>query len=224
MLGQVARPVLSPRMQLYAPILSMLRTVMISKMAKPEEVIVVRDENTGDIVREQAKDTDAITLYKSMRECLIYLTNLDPQDTQDIMLLKLSKQVDGSEWSELHHPLNTLCWAIGSISGSLNEIQEKTFLVRVIKDLLHLCEMKRGRNHKAVIASNIMYVVGQYPRFLRMHWKFLRTVVNKLFEFMHEKHPGVQDMVRDRHLKCLLAVAFCLLPVWITGRVTCLLL
>jgi hypothetical protein len=36
--------------------------------------------------------------------------------------------------------------------------------------------------------------VGQYPRFLRAHWKFLRTVVLKLFEFMHEKHPGVQDM------------------------------
>ena len=45
---------------------------------------------------------------------------------------------------------------------------------------------------QAVIASNIMYVVGQYPRFLRAHWKFLKTVVNKLFEFMHEKHPGVQ--------------------------------
>ena len=37
-----------------------------------------------------------------------------------------------------------------------------------------------------------MYVVGQYPRFLKAHWKFLRTVVLKLFEFMHEKHPGVQ--------------------------------
>ena len=32
-----------------------------------------------------------------------------------------------------------------------------------------------------------MYVVGQYPRFLRAHWKFLKTVVNKLFEFMHGK-------------------------------------
>lgn len=34
--------------------------------------------------------------------------------------------------------------------------------------------------------------MGQYPRFLRAHWKFLKTVVNKLFEFMHETHPGVQ--------------------------------
>ena len=46
-----------------------------------------------------------------------------------------------------------------------------------------------------------MYIVGQYPRFLRAHWKFLRTVVLKLFEFMHERHPGVQDMAVDTFLK-----------------------
>jgi exportin-1 len=43
--------------------------------------------------------------------------------------------------------------------------------------------------------------VGQYPRFLRAHWKFLKTVVNKLFEFMHERHPGVQDMACETFLK-----------------------
>ena len=45
------------------------------------------------------------------------------------------------------------------------------------------------------------YVVGQYPRFLRNHWKFLKTVVNKLFEFMHETHPGVQDMACETFIK-----------------------
>ena len=50
--------------------------------------------------------------------------------------------------------------------------------------------MKRGKDNKAVVASNIMYIVGQYPRFLKAHWKFLKTVVNKLFEFMHETHEG----------------------------------
>lgn len=57
--------------------------------------------------------------------------------------------------------------------------------VLCVKDLLGLCEQKRGKDNKAIIASNIMYIVGQYPRFLRAHWKFLKTVVNKLFEFMH---------------------------------------
>lgn len=55
----------------------------------------------------------------------------------------------------------------------------------MFQDLLGLCEQKRGKDNKAIIASNIMYVVGQYPRFLKAHWKFLKTVVNKLFEFMH---------------------------------------
>ncbi len=35
----------------------------------------------------------------------------------------------------------------------------------------------------------------------RAHWKFLKTVVNKLFEFMHETHDGVQDMACDTFIK-----------------------
>ncbi|GJS17218.1 protein exportin 1A, partial [Tanacetum coccineum] len=115
------------------------------------------------------------------------------------MLKKLSKQLNGEDWT--WNNLNTLCWAIGSISGSMMEDQENRFLVMVIRDLLNLCEITKGKDNKAVIASNIMYVVGQYPRFLRAHWKFLKTVVNKLFEFMHETHPGVQDMACDTFLK-----------------------
>jgi len=72
-----------------------------------------------------------------------------------------------------------------------DEDTEKRFLVTVIKELLSLCEQKRGKDNKAVVASNIMYIVGQYPRFLKAHWKFLKTVVNKLFEFMHETHEGI---------------------------------
>lgn len=49
-----------------------------------------------------------------------------------------------------------------------------------------------------------MYVVGQYPRFLRVHWKFLKTVINKLFEFMHESHEGVQDMACDTFIKIVI--------------------
>lgn len=186
------------RKYMYGPVLTGVRQVMIAKMAKPEEVLIVEDEN-GDIVRETTKDTDVIAQYKTMRETLVYLTHLNCDDTESIMLSKLTAQVNGTEWS--WNNLNTLCWAIGSISGAMTEDEEKRFLVTVIKDLLGLCEQKRGKDNKAVIASNIMYVVGQYPRFLKAHWKFLKTVVNKLFEFMHEVHPGVQDMACDTFLK-----------------------
>jgi exportin-1 len=189
---------LNGRKFLYGPVLSGVRHVMIASMAKPEEVLIVEDEN-GDIVRETTKDTDVIAQYKTMRDTLVYLTHLDCDDTESIMLAKLTDQVDGSAWS--WNNLNTLCWAIGSISGAMTEDEEKRFLVTVIKDLLGMCEQKRGKDNKAVVASNIMYVVGQYPRFLKAHWKFLKTVVNKLFEFMHESHPGVQDMACDTFLK-----------------------
>jgi exportin-1 len=163
------------------------------------------ENDEGEIVREFMKESDTIVLYKSMRELLVYLTHLDVADTETILTEKLAKQVDGSEWS--WNNLNTLCWAIGSISGAMSELlvlalksvadphvldeeTEKRFLVTVIKDLLGLCEIKRGKDNKAVVASDIMYIVGQYPRFLKAHWKFLKTVVNKLFEFMHETHEG----------------------------------
>ncbi|CAF3357473.1 unnamed protein product [Rotaria socialis] len=169
------------RRQFYSVIVSKVRRIMISRMARPEEVLVVENER-GEVVREFMKDTDAINLYKNMRETLVYLTHLDYVDTESIMTEKL---------------VNQLCWAIGSISGAMVEDDEKRFLVTVIKELLGLCEQKRGKDNKAIIASNIMYVVGQYPRFLRAHWKFLKTVVNKLFEFMH----CVQDMACDTFIK-----------------------
>ena len=188
----------APRKALFAAPMSKLRLLMVSRMAKPEEVIVVEDEN-GNIVRETMKDNDVLAQYKLMRETLIYLAHLDHEDTENQMLERLANQLNGREYG--WQTLNTLCWAVGSISGSMAEDQENKFLVTVIRDLLNLCEITRGKDHKAVIASNIMYVVGQYPRFLRAHWKFLKTVVNKLFEFMHETHPGVQDMACDTFLK-----------------------
>ncbi|CAK8692305.1 exportin-1-like [Clavelina lepadiformis] len=190
--------IIPARRQIYLSILSKVRLVMISRMAKPEEVLVVENEQ-GEVVREFMKDTDSINLYKNMRETLVYLTHLDYVDTERIMTEKLHNQVNGTEWSWKN--LNTLCWAIGSISGAMHEEDEKRFLVTVIRDLLGLCEQKRGKDNKAIIASNIMYVVGQYPRFLRAHWRFLKTVVNKLFEFMHETHDGVQDMACDTFIK-----------------------
>ncbi|KAF5450891.1 hypothetical protein F2P56_031207 [Juglans regia] len=193
-------PQLLQRRQLYAGPMSKLRMLMICRMAKPEEVLIVEDEN-GNIVRETMKDNDVLVQYKIMRETLIYLSHLDHEDTEKQMLKKLSKQLSGEDWT--WNNLNTLCWAIGSISGSMMEEQENRFLVMVIRDLLNLCEITKGKDNKAVIASNIMYVVGQYPRFLRAHWKFLKTVVNKLFEFMHETHPGVQDMACDTFLKII---------------------
>jgi exportin-1 len=44
--------------------------------------------------------------------------------------------------------------------------EENKFVVLVIKELLNLCEFSKGKSNKALIASDIMYVVGQFPNFL----------------------------------------------------------
>jgi exportin-1 len=80
------------RRAFYASILSKVRFIMISRMAKPEEVLVVENEN-GEVVREFMKDTNSINLYKNMRETLVYLTHLDYFDTERIMTEKLNNQV-----------------------------------------------------------------------------------------------------------------------------------
>jgi exportin-1 len=54
---------ITQRRQLYAGPLSKLRMLMICRMAKPEEVLIVEDEN-GNIVRETMKDLDILVQYK----------------------------------------------------------------------------------------------------------------------------------------------------------------
>ncbi|KAF4664086.1 Exportin-1 [Perkinsus olseni] len=194
----------------YQPILDNVRKVMITRMAKPPEVTIKENED-GEIVREGEVDTDELAMYRMMRECLIYLTHLDPSSMVNIMMDILSEfgtnQI-AADHSNSESPadwncglLSRLCWSVGSISGALPEHDEKTFVVNVIKDLLTLCEVKRGVENKAMVASCLMYVVGQYPRFLKAHWRFLKSVVNKLFEFMHEQFPGVKDMATDTFLR-----------------------
>lgn len=82
----------SLRKHAYASILSKLRVVMIERMVKPEEVLIVENDE-GEIVREFIKESDTIVLYKTMKEALVYLTHLDVDDTESIMTEKLSRQV-----------------------------------------------------------------------------------------------------------------------------------
>lgn len=80
-------------------------------MAKPEEVLVVENEQ-GEVVREFMKDTDSINMYKNMRETLVYLTHLDYTDTENIMTEKLHNQVNGTEWSWKNLNTVSVCYCV----------------------------------------------------------------------------------------------------------------
>lgn len=176
-----------------------LREVLIDTMAKPKEVLVVIDEN-GEAVEEIFDDVETIHIYEMMREALVCLTNIDNVAMDKCIQARLDTLIkDKSKFS--FDALNKLCWALGSISGCMSIDDENKFVVSVVKELLNLCEKTSGKSNKALVAADIMYVVGQFPNFLIGHWPFLKTVIKKLNEFMHEKHPGVQDMASETFLK-----------------------
>jgi exportin-1 len=79
---------------------------------------------------------------------------LDNGSVLTMTVVYIVVQLQGGKWT--WQSINTLCWAIGSISGSMQEEQENRFLVTVIRDLLNLVEVTRGKDNKAVIASDIM--------------------------------------------------------------------
>ena len=185
----------------YYFILEVVKQTIIRRMTKPVEVKIDVDE-TGEIILDEIRGTIYQSLHETMRDTLVFLTHLDPNSTEEIMTDLLRSQSNETQWNP--NLLFSLCWSIGCIAGAMEESHEKRFVVVVIKQLLNLCELKKGKNNKAIVASNIMYVVGQYPRFLNFHWKFLKTVVKKLFEFMHEPHPGVQVLVLPNKNRILL--------------------
>jgi exportin-1 len=107
---------LTPPQRLYKPVLTLVRRVLIDKMPKPEEVLVVEDEN-GDVVRESLKDVEVVALHKTTKDTLINLTNLDSKETVQIMLARLDQEMQQLNRTRL----STLCWAVGSISGAMRE-------------------------------------------------------------------------------------------------------
>eukprot|EP01071_Lankesteria_metandrocarpae_P004817 Lankesteria_metandrocarpae@DN3708_c0_g1_i2.p1 len=200
------------RLALYEFALDELRRILIARMAKPAEVYITYDEETQTIDRDYQPDTDEIALYNTMRETQVYLCNLGGARTEGIMDEVLSQELavssapgsiprsgDSVGWNPMK--LNRLCWSIGAVSGAMTVTREKSFLIRVIRELIGLCETVRGKGNKAIVASQLMYIVGQYPRFLNIHWRFLSILTNKLFQFMADDIPGVQDMACEVFLK-----------------------
>lgn len=69
------------RRDIYPDVLSPVRSILISRMPRPEEVLIVEDD-VGNLIKQRMTDTEMITLYNTMKETLVYLTHLDPEDTE----------------------------------------------------------------------------------------------------------------------------------------------
>lgn len=198
---------------IYEHICSELRKVIITeKMVRPEEIIIVKDIDSGDVVRESVRDSDMLDLYQTEKETLVCLTYLNFDDTEEVILTELNRQIDllsgylkgeaenqnGWAWSNL----NCLCWSIGSIPSTISEVSENVFIKTVLEKLTAIPDDHiLSPNDRALYDSNVMYIVGQYPRFLKNHWEFLLNIMDKLFQCMHDPNEGIRDMACDTFTK-----------------------
>ena len=171
---------------------------MLLRVPKPEEILITIDEN-GIPKRETQRYAESTQLYETIRDIFRNYAIVNWTYFKDILEAKLNKQFDGSEWS--FNNLNSLCWAVGTLSNTLSMENEKSFVVYFLRNLLQMCERKKDVESKAVIASNIMHIVSQFSRFLMVNFEFLKTVLNKLLDFMKNKFAGVQEMACNIFLK-----------------------
>ena len=171
---------------------------LLLRVPTPEEVLITIDEN-GIPKKEAHKFAQSTQLYNTIREIFRDFAQVNWIFFKEILKYKLNKQFDGGEWS--HENLNSLCWAVGALPGILPTAEEKSFLIYFLRNLLQMCDRKSKIASKAIIASNIMHIVSQYNRFLTVNFDFLKTVLNKLLEFMKNQFAGVQEMACNIFLK-----------------------
>ena len=104
------------------------------------------------------ENTENNNLFETMKDLMINLTKINWENTKFIIEERMDKIMDGSVFS--YENINCLCWCCGSISGNLPDDEERSFFIKILKNLLHLVENKKGKESKATIAANIMYLVG----------------------------------------------------------------
>jgi len=172
--------------------------VFTANMPRPEEVFLLVNE-IGDIIRDKKVETVEIEFYKKMKLNLFYLSFCIEDFTIDFFIKKLERFVATSGFD--HAWLNKLCWAMGSIANALEETIEHEFFISIAKALLTLCELRSPKNEKAIVASNIMFIIGQFYRFLKHNNEFMTIVVKKLFEFMDDDYKDIQKMACDNFFK-----------------------
>lgn len=173
-----------------------LAEALVRNMARPREVLVTRD-SLNNFVESEVKQSTRLQIYKNMSITLQRLCEIDltvSLSTIEGILHSHFGDIQNQSHFKDWEILDSVCWSIGSISNSIPDKQSKDFLVKAIQALLYLCERTPEKQDKAIVAANIMYVVRKNPKFLTRYWKLLQTVIGKLFEFMQERFPGVQEM------------------------------
>lgn len=184
---------------LYEEVCSKLIELIIKHMVKPEEVFVVQNE-FGEFVKQIITDSDDIQLYENERDVLVYLTHLNVDEVIRVLNKKLV-DLQNLNRVDYNDNFNKVCWTIGAIAGTMRVESEQDFVMKILQQLWSIFDTLTIEELKTVYSTNTMFIVGQYPRFLKNHWKFFQKVIYQLFNLMHDPIDAIRDMACNTFLK-----------------------
>lgn len=188
----------------FSGVLQAMLPVFIQNFPKPEEVFILLND-LGEIVKDRNIETAEIEFYNRMKQNLYYLSFSIENFMQTYLIKKIEKHITPTQSNYdlniIYKDLNQLCWTIGALGGAFEEVREREFFVSTINTLLTICEVRPRREERAIVASDIMFIIGQYNRFLKFNNEFMFVVLKKLFEFMGESYAGIKEMACDNFYK-----------------------
>jgi len=179
-----------PYFNLYTEAFEYLTSIVLCRMECPNEYILSVDDS-GNTQKTPA-NTENTAAYYIVKELMVYLTNINKSHMISSILETLSNIEIGNTEMNISM-LNSLCWAAGSIQGSLNEAEERGFISRIILFILQILDQQTNEMNSAFVAADMMYVCSQYTRFLNSYPELLYSVMEKLIEFVQEPIEALQE-------------------------------
>jgi len=127
-------------------------------MVRPYEVRLAPDDN-GMLIWYEDDNTEQAEIHNLLASFIQKLAVMYYSEFKILCINELKQQLNEQHWNR--DRLFKMSWSIGCLTEVLNDQDERGFVISAIRELLTLCEKKSGKDNKACVASNIMYVVGQ---------------------------------------------------------------
>ena len=182
------KPMIEDFKLLYQEFFPAIAQILIRRMPRPPEVIIKSDGES--LQREDQTETTEADLFKTAKNNIWNIAKLDTDNTLRVFL-EVNAQLQRSFDADV---FNSFYWSVGAISGSLQKAQEVLFISQILMPMIPMCDTAANEIDRGFIASGIMYICAQYPRFISSTVEFFQVVIDKLIQFMNQDVPGIPEM------------------------------
>jgi len=182
-----------PLPTVYIELFKLLRRVIIERMPKPIKTVSVIDDDGKTRLFTSVISTYG-TFFSTVRECIVFLTNFDQED---MMTAVLDRFNEFSNDKICMKSLQSLCWAIGSMAGSLSTENEIDFLYTIFQHIFHFCASFENTNHRICIAEGLCFISTQFHKFFMSNFMLFKSIFMKILDFVQEPHQELQSFAID---------------------------